>query len=141
MDWETASARAERAVDIVAAAAFSAAVGFAAWSLAADGAPMVAAASATGFLLVYRGLRRVPPEERGFELPGFAPPALEPVPGTDGEASAELLLDDRLGKVDEDARVVRLFGQVRCGSGQALEASDASEALSDALEELRRSLR
>ena len=66
-----------------------------------------------------------------------------------------LVLDDILAEIDSDARVVRLFdrkamptpGQLKSriddhlGGGTSMRAPDASAALSEALAELRRSLR
>jgi hypothetical protein len=75
---------------------------------------------------------------------------------TDVQAAEELLLDDILDALGPDSRVVRLFapgelptaGQLKASIDQHLRARrspteipDASQALSDALAELRRSLR
>lgn len=141
MDWETASDRAERAVDLTAAAALAAAVAFAVRALASDGAPAIGAASAIGFLLAYATLRRLPPEEPTFDLPSFRVATFKPAAELEGEANAELILDDVLDGVEPDARVVRLFDPGQAFMGQPTAPPDASEALSEALAELRRALR
>lgn len=138
MDLEIASDRAERAVDITAAAVFSAAVGFAAWALAGANGPATAVGAAPAFLLAYAILRRLPPDEHIYALPGFELPEFEPMPEREGD---ELLLDDMLGSVEPDARVVRLFDPAQAFKGKPVAAPDASEALSEALAELRRALR
>ena len=138
MDLEIASDWAERAVDVAAATVFAAAVGFAAWALAATNGPATAAGAAPAFLLAYAILRRLPPDERIYALPGFELPVFEPVPEREGD---ELLLDDMLDCVEPDARVVRLFDPAQAFTGKPVAAPDASEALSEALAQLRRSLR
>ncbi len=138
MGHGTASDWAERAVDVAAAALFAAAIAFAARTAAMAGPPAIAAVAATGFLLAYAILRRLPAAEPEFDLPNFALSEFEPVAVP--ERSAELLLDDKLGELEPDARVVRLFDPAPAPAG-ASEPLDASEALSHALEELRRSLR
>lgn len=138
MDWEIASDRAEWVVDAGAAAAFAVAIGFAVHAMGTDGGPTIAAAGTIAFLLAFGTLRRMPPDERSFALPAFALPTFEPVPESE---DPELLLDDRLGEVEADARVVQLFDPERARGSEAPEAPDASRALSDALAGLRRSLR
>ena len=140
MDWASKDDAAEWAIDVAAAAIFAASVAVAAWALAAAG-PVIAGAAGPAFLLACAGLRRVPAEERSYELPAFA---LVPIELADAawDPGNELLLDDRLSLVP-DARVVRLFGS-RPGpaaSGDESAPVDASEALCEALAELRRSLR
>lgn len=80
----------------------------------------------------------------------------QPLVERETRAVAELLLDDPLATPAADSRVVQLFadgrmpnaGQLKtridqhlADSGKAVPAADASDALSDALAELRRSLR
>ena len=80
----------------------------------------------------------------------------QPLMETEVAAVAELLLDDPLPVAAVDSRVVQLFADGRMPSagqllnridrhltesGKAAAASDASDALSEALAELRRSLR
>lgn len=75
----------------------------------------------------------------------------EPRPGTD-----PLLLDDILAELGSDSRVVRLFDPASIptagvlsarieqhldAEAQAAQSSDAAQALHEALEELRRSIR
>ena len=75
---------------------------------------------------------------------------------TGAEAAAELLLDDPLPVATKDSRVVQLFadgrmptaGQLKsridrhlADGGHSVPVADASDALSEALAELRRSLR
>jgi len=81
---------------------------------------------------------------------------LVPLDASDGAAAAELLLDDILAELEPDSRVVRLFEPRQVPTPGELHRSidrhlhqrggmigppDASQALSDALAELRRSLR
>ena len=138
MDLEIASDRAERAVDFAAAAVLASAVGFAVWTVAGGNGPATAAGAAPAFLLAYAILRRLPPDERTFALPDFVLTEFESVPEREGD---ELLLDDKLGSVEPDARVVRLFDPGQAFTRKPAAAPDASEALSEALAELRRSLR
>ena len=80
----------------------------------------------------------------------------QPLVDREAQSVAELLLDDPLAAPAADSRVVQLFadgrmpnaGQLRdridqhlVDSGKSVPAADASDALSDALAELRRSLR
>jgi hypothetical protein len=99
--------------------------------------------AAIAFLLAGAALRQVPVEEPGFVLPDFELAPIEPGVGDQPEIGDELVLDDRLIAVDPDARVVRLFDPSRTASldGAKSAAPDASQALSDALARLRRSLR
>ena len=141
MDWARKDGAAEWAVDVGAAAIFAAAAGFAAWAVAAAGPASVAAMAALAFLLVCAALRRVPAEEPSYALPHFQLAPIEPA-GRQPEIADELLLDDRLTAVEPDARVVQLFDPSRTPSvdGSRSAAPDASQALSDALAQLRRSL-
>jgi hypothetical protein len=75
-------------------------------------------------------------------LPAFELAPIEPTkaPAED----AELLLDDPLDRVNHDSRVVRLFDPRQmpaAGDSPRSVHPDASQALSEALAELRRSLR
>lgn len=132
--------------------------------LRAAGAAVVAALA---FLVCFRVLNAVKPEKRRLPVPVFdvrqideeEPPVLlltdrveePPPPGEE-----PLVLDDVLAELGPDSRVVRLFdprtmptpGQLndrieRHLLGEAAPAApqDASQALHDALAELRRSLR
>ena len=80
----------------------------------------------------------------------------QPLVEREAQTLAELLLDDPLAAPAADSRVVQLFADGRmpnagqlmtridqhlADSGKAVPAADASDALSDALAELRRSLR
>ncbi|HUE79451.1 MAG TPA: hypothetical protein VMN38_07455 [Sphingomicrobium sp.] len=147
-------------MDTAAAAIFAAAVAFALHATAIDSGPMVAAAAAAGFVLVWAGLRRVPVEEPAYDLPDFQLPPIEPQESLAGAgpggapltaqpsmastaATSELLLEDALVGVEPDARVVQLFHPRQPPTTDDDRQSaplDASEALSDALAQLRRSL-
>lgn len=121
------------------------------------------------FALAFAAMRMVPSGPRHLALPDFDPLLIDQVdaapdellldqPLVEGEmdAVAELLLDDALPAPAPDSRVVQLFadgrmptaGQLKdridahLADGQSRGApSDASDVLSDALAELRRSLR
>ena len=141
MDWAPEKA-AEWAVDAGAAAILAGAAGIAMSGVAAAGPAGVAAVAAVAFLLAGAALRHVPAEEPMYVLPDFQPAPIEPVAGRQPELAGELLLDDRLIAVQPDARVVRLFDPSRMPpvEGSSSAAPDASQALSDALARLRRSL-
>jgi hypothetical protein len=133
--------RAGWSVDIAAAAIFAAAVGFAAWAVG-SGVGMAPAAAAS-LVVTYSGLRRIVPEEQTFAVPNFQLATIEPTPQAWSDAADELILEDELGEVSPHARVVRLFGssQSHLPSNHMRSApSDASQALIEALAELRRSL-
>ena len=154
----------ETAIDALAASAFAAAVAFAASSVLTVH-PFLAAVPA--FLGASLLLSRVGRGEEGYPLPVFelADPDLADdellllanmiVTGED-DSRDELVLDDVLEQLGADPRVVRLFdprqlptaGELRASIDRHLRASerhssapDASEALSEALAQLRRSLR
>jgi len=134
--------RAEMAVDIAAAAIFAGATGFAIWAIAPGPAVVVTAAGA-GFLAAAFGLRRIKPETHSYRLPAVPLETIEPTQAACGEGVDELILEDALGEVSPHARVVRLFGpsQSHLPSNHARPAPpDASQALVEALAELRRSL-
>lgn len=160
MNWASESHPAEKAVDVAAAAIFAAAVAFAVPTLAPGFDPATPLAAAAAFLLAYAGLRHVPKDERNYALPAIRPAPIERVREVQAETRDELLLHDRLASVDPDARVVRLFdpsrmagasspgsskagasiGKQRHSSRSIPAPPDASQALSNALAELRRSL-
>lgn len=126
-------------------------------------------ASAVAYLLCHRLLIRRAFELPGFSLPKFEPAEIEPsemdeLVLTDAERFVSepattdqnaLVLDDILAELGPDSRVVRLFDRTAMPSPGYLKsridshleqrspptAPDASQALSDALAELRRSLR
>lgn len=140
MKWANEGNPVESALDVAAAALFAAAVAFAAGAIGLGAGSTIVAATAAS-LPVYLALRNVAPGERRRALPAFEPTPLELAldPGAD-----ELLLEDRLVMVTPDARVVRLFGPGQASGGCAScspALPDASQALTAALAELRRSLR
>jgi hypothetical protein len=158
----------ERAVDASAAVLLAAATAFCCLRLSLS-LPFVGAATVAGFCSGFALLRAVRPEERYFQIGDFAAGGADdldvdqPLHGIDevedvvSDGSPELLLDDVLAELRPDSRVVRLFDpatmptpaelQARIarhlgsgGPGPAPEV-DASQALHEALAELRRSLR
>ena len=156
--------RIEGATSLIAAAIFAAAVAFAVNRLSGS-ALVVGAAAASALFIALLALRSIDPAEEVFPLAHFAPQQLafeelEELILTDADrlsveqASDELVLDDVLGKLGEESRVVRLFdvsamptpGQLKAridrhlGQAQSA-ATDASAALHDALAELRLSLK
>jgi len=136
MNWASEENSAERAAEIAAAALFAAAVAFAAGA-AGLGAGSTIAVAAAGSVAVYAVLTNIAVGERTYALRDFEPAPLEFV-------DDELLLDDVLATAGRDARVVRLFDPRRMpnsGDSRGSANSDASEALTSALHELRRSLR
>lgn len=165
MDQARAVEGLEWAMDSAAAAVLGGAVGFAvAKIVSAPGAAALAAASAAA-LLTLGALRRIGRSARTYRLPQFAPAdhcgdveelllehRIEPDPAP---AGGELLLDDILEQIGPDSRVVRLFasdslpkaGELKAAIDRQLAAdarsngADASQALHDALAELRRALR
>jgi len=160
MEAETVR-RIETAVDGAASAMFAAAVGGAAYVLlngGASGAAVVAetAMAAAALLLGFGLLRRVGPRIPPAPVPIFDVRAIEPMPEA-APADEALLLDDVLAELGPDSRVVRLFDRAAMPSPGELKAridrhldgdrdadapaGDASQALHDALAELRRSLR
>ena len=124
-----------------------------------------ASAAALAYWLCLRALGAVQPEKRRLPVPVFdvrqieeaEPPELLLTDTWDEPPAAEepLVLDDILAELGPDSRVVRLFdasamptpGQFSAridrhlaGGSSAASAEDASQALRDALAELRRSL-
>lgn len=156
--------RIETAVDRLAAAAFSGAVGFAVLQLL--GVPAACGAAAAAFAGTALALGRVGAGEERFELAAFVlathSPEVDELLLTEADRlescaglDEPLLLDDVLAEVAPDSRVVRLFDAARMPTPGELNArierhldgngpaapSDASQALYDALSELRQSLR
>lgn len=164
---EGRAARIERILDAVAAVILAAAAGYSAMRLSL-GVGVAAAAAGLSLCLALALLHAVRPNGR-FRLAEFAladvpeqPGELllseaDRLPGEDPDPSPELLLDDVLAQLGPDSRVVRLFdpaamptpGELRARIDRHLDSSvartapppDASQALHDALAELRRSLR
>ena len=160
--------RIETTVDAGAAALLGAAMAFALVQLNASNG-YVATAAAVVLAWVYYGLRSIELEPVRFALADFAPGEFEAeeaaeliltdadrLEAPDKAADAELVLDDILAELGPDSRVVRLFDPAAMPSPGQLKARidrqlgqetpktappDASEALYDALAELRRSLR
>lgn len=151
---------AELSLDLGAAGVLGLAAAWSSVQLALS--PLFAAAAAgLGCAGAFAALRQVRPAPPAFAVPGFEPVALD-VPAelvlTDAERVSpethELLLDDVLRPADPDSRVVRLFdvsamptpGELKAHIDRHLAASqsappDASQALFDALAQLRSSLR
>lgn len=163
---QAAVARIERNVDRASAALFAGACAYAAYAWFAPQAaqPMLVAetgaVAALAYLLCVRALGAIQPKPRKLPMqifdvrqidphdpPDMLPAATEPEP---------LVLDDILGELGPDSRVVRLFDPAAMPTpGQLndrierhlgrdvppIAPPDASQALRDALAELRRSLR
>ena len=152
-----AAARIEAAVDAGAALLFAAAVAYALWRVMT--AQVAAAGSMGAFALCLTVLRRVPATSVPLIETSCGPtPVADLLAEADrslAHAEDELVLDDILAALDSGSRVVRLFepaamptpGQLKdridrhLGGGDVSPASDASQALHDALADLRRSLR
>ena len=138
MEWASEDNIVEKVADIAASAVFAAAVGFAAGAIGLGAVPTIGAAvaaSCAGFAV----LRHVPAGSPDYDLPGF-----EPAPVEIPKAADELVLDDVLESAGPDARVIRLFDPGLETERAALANSpqpDASQALTEALAQLRRSLR
>jgi hypothetical protein len=152
----------ETVVEASAAALLASAIAYCV-AQAGFAAHFAAPAFALAFFAAFRALRRVPLEELQFSVPAFAVPPIVVEPQgelllTDADRlqppAGELILDDVLEEVAPDSRVVRLFdpsamptpGQLqeridRHLGGLAEAPPDASQALHEALDELRRSLR
>ena len=142
MKWANQANPVESTVDVAAAALFAAAVAFAAGATGLGAGATIARATAAS-LPVYLALRNVAPGERGHAMAAFEPAPLEPAADVGADPGAdELLLEDRLGPVTADARVVRLFGpgQEPTRAATGIAPRDDSQALTAALAELRRSL-
>ena len=163
------AARFESIVDLGAAALLAAAIAYGLHSLIA-GSASAWGGGAAAFALAFAGLRRVEPEPRYFKVSDFViqPPASAArpelllteadrfiPPPTHAEEDLVLVLDDILAEIAPDSRVVRLFdpaamptpGQLKDRIDRHLDGGcppgpspDASQALHDAIAELRRSL-
>jgi len=159
--------RLESAVDGIAAAVLAVAAGYC--GLVTGLAPVAAAATAVLILLAgWKVLGAVAAGSPTFLLAAFDPaplPAAEPAEElilTDSDrldhsqVADELVLDDVLARLEDFSRVVRLFdrsamptpGELKSRIDRHLDAAapvpappDASQALHDALSELRRTLR
>ena len=162
---ETATQRIELSIDTLAALLYAAGTAAVLLLLDASGG-YVAVAAAIAFGGCLYGLRSIEPEYEAFRIAGFEPsePEFEELGElllTDEDRLAEqlpedddaLLLDDVLAEISPDSRVVRLFdrhamptpGQLKARIDRHIgerdsTAPDASQALHDALAELRRSL-
>jgi len=157
------SDRVMRAVEYASAIAFASAIGFAVGSFFP--LPCAVGGATLAFILSARVLRAVARTPQ-FILSDFSLPELEEWPDElllterhEPPVAEEepLLLDDVLAEMGPDSRVVRLFdrkamptpGQLRSRIDRHLDdhrapeadAQDASQALLDALAELRQSLR
>jgi len=157
--------RLESAVDGIAAAVLAVAAGYC--GLATGLPPLAATASAVLILLAgWKILGAGAAGPQTFLLPAFDPaplPAAEPAEElilTDSDrldhsqVADELVLDDVLARLEDFSRVVRLFdrsamptpGELKSRIDRHLETPasappDASQALHDALSQLRRTLR
>lgn len=144
MGWADDHNRIELAADVAAAAIFASAVGFAVSVLAAEAGLATLLLVAVAFRLAYAGLRRIS-AGRSQALPVFEVPTIEQA------AAKELLLHEASA-----APNLRLVGSTRKADGRErgrssgnpihftrprTAPSDDSQALSDALAQLRRSLR
>lgn len=120
----------ETAVDAGAAALLGGSLLFATSKL---GLPLLLAAgwAVLSFLLCLWLLRSVDRKDSGHSIGNFAVAIFQPDP-------PELLLDDALATAGRDSRVVRLFEP---SAAPQAAPPDASQALYDALAQLRRSLR
>lgn len=157
--------RIESIVDTLASGLFGLAV---AAAIKIAGWPLAAAACGGGAALLIGGvaLRAVRPKPIDFVLPEFEVPLIEPVDELvltdadrvqpDAANPDELILDDILVELQPESRVVRLFDPAAMPTPGQLKAridrhlgdaeptaglADASQALHEALDELRRSLR
>jgi len=156
--------RLESAVDGIAAAVLAVAAGYC--GLATGLPPLAATASAVLILLAgWKILGAVAAGPQTFLLPAFDPaplPAAEPAEElilTDSDrldhsqVADELVLDDVLARLEDFSRVVRLFDRSAMPTPDELKSRidrhletpasappDASQALHDALSQLRRTL-
>jgi len=141
MDARTAG-RIESVVDAAAASLLAGAVGYAVYKLAIAQAAVAGAGVAFG--LSFAGLRRVQPNK---DTAPIDRPVATPVGDLLAEADRslaheedELVLDDILAALNPDSRVVHLFERDAMPALPPPRTPDASQALHDALAELRRSL-
>ena len=159
-------ARIEAGMDSAAAAVFAAGTASVLLLLGASSF-YVAISSLMAFTGCLYGLRSIEPEYAEFRLPHFEVEQIETVELDELELTTAdrltarnsddaLVLDDILAEIGPDSRVVRLFdrdamptpGQLKARIDRHLDDSDgasvprdASQALNEALAELRRSLR
>lgn len=164
----------ESNLDRAASGLFAVAAGYAGFVLLtarfgiAECGAGAAAISALAYSMTRRILGAIEPEAPRLPVPVFDVREMEPIESdellltdryveADGESASDpLLLDDVLGELAPDSRVVRLFdaaamptpGQLNDRIRQHLEtgrtagpSQDASQALHEALAELRRTLR
>ncbi|MEO8176257.1 MAG: hypothetical protein ABI626_06320 [Sphingomicrobium sp.] len=142
MRWETTGSRVEWAIDIAAAALLALAIGFAVHAAAAD--PELAdSAAPIVFILALAGLRKI---DAGEHHPAIT--AFQAAPGGHAEAirseiarlSAERPAPGahQVPEAFEDSSNVLRFDRP---GGYQTDGEDAGQALSDALANLRRSLR
>ena len=157
----------ETAVDAAAATAFAVATAYATAALFVLAAAPAALLTFAGVFIV---LRLTPGTAETYSMPAFSLADLpdggveceelllteEMVPDQLGAGqSSELVLDDALARPESGSRVVQLFGPAQIANAGELRAnigghlhiqerssnaSDATQALSDALAQLRRSL-
>ena len=158
--------RIEAGIDSVAAAIFASGTAMVLFLLGASSL-YATVATAIAFAGCFYGLRSIDPGYANFALPAFEVQEFEPVEleelvlteadrRPELEPSEPLVLDDILVEIGPDSRVVRLFdrdamptpGQLKdridrhLGDVEGASVpQDASQALSEALAELRRSLR
>lgn len=131
--------RIEATADAGAALLLAAAVAYAFWTLTV--APAAVAGAGVAFGLSFVGLRRIQPvgAARLTDRP-VATPVNDLLAEADrslAHAEDELVLDDILAVLSPDSRVVRLFER---DHATPRKPADASQALHDALADLRRSL-
>ena len=159
----------ERNVDRAASLLFASAAAYAAWVVVAARLPLPESAVAVtviaglAWLVSFRMLRAIEPEQRKLPVPVFDVREIDVLPPEElllteryEPAQEPLVLDDILDRLEPDSRVVRLFdpaamptpGQLNdriqrhlVRGAPAAPPQDASQALHDALAELRRSLR
>ena len=159
----------ERTADAGAAASLAAAAGYGAFRVGSSPASVVALAAAA-LLGAWTALRSIGPGPATFALPSFdaeplsVPEDRDELVLTDSdrldhtrasEPADELVLDDVLAKLEDFSRVVRLFDRSAMQTSGELKnridrrrdglppsaPPDASQALHEALSELRRTLR
>ena len=161
--------RIETNVDHTASALFGAAAGYAGYAACRMHVGQLQAVLAgvligiVGVGVTLRALGLVKADKSDFALPGFEPAGIElsdellltEVYSPPSSGDDELVLEDILAKLSGDSRVVRLFdpaavptpGQLKAqidrhlDSNPGVQGYDASHALHEALDELRRSLR
>lgn len=160
MNWDTRRNPIEPIVEWAAPAALATAVGWAAWILI--GSVAIASGSLLAVFALGVILLRWVAADAGIRLAAFEPQTLDDAPGE------ELLLDDPLVALEESSRVVRLFDKQPNTPGEMIarisdflgerpmsprvvaaaegvnrlhHPSDASQALHEALANIRASLR